>query len=206
VEYSFCCIYKLEMYPYLGKSTRFILFVLERIRATSLAVTTRILELIVLCWLSVYYVSETLVLTVTPSVFRRQKNLGGKVVLLTGGAGGVGQELALRLAKHKARVVIWDYNEKALEKVVEKIEAEGYKVHAYPVDVSDKKNVYKYAEIVKSDVGHVDVVINNAGVVCGQTFLDIPDYMIEKTFKVNILAHYWVSGKSPVIHTKPRQI
>lgn len=94
----------------------------------------------------------------------------------------------------------------ALEKVVEKIEAEGYKVHAYPVDVSDKKNVYKYAEIVKSDVGHVDIVINNAGVVCGQTFLDIPDYMIEKTFKVNILAHYWVSGKSPVIHTKPRQI
>jgi hypothetical protein len=96
---------------------RFILFVLEWTRATSLAVTTRILELIVLCWLSVYYVSETLVLTVTPSVFRRQKNLGGKVVLLTGGAGGVGQELALRLAKHKARVVIWDYNEKGTSQI-----------------------------------------------------------------------------------------
>lgn len=79
-----------------------------------------------------------------------------------------------------------------MEKIQEKIEAEGYKVQTYCVDISDKENVYKYAEIVKEDVGNVDVLINNAGVVCGQTFLELPDYMIEKTFKVNILSHYWV--------------
>ena len=75
----------------------------------------------------------------------------------------------------------------------EKIESQGHKVHTYPVDISDRANVYKYADIVKSDVGPVDIILNNAGIVCGQTFLEIPDHMIEKTFKVNILSHYWVS-------------
>lgn len=43
---------------------------------------------------------------------RTQRSLKGKVVLVTGGAGGVGQELAIRLARIKAKVVIWDVNEK----------------------------------------------------------------------------------------------
>lgn len=55
--------------------------------------------------------------------------------------------------------------------------------------------VYKYAEQIKQDVGDVDILINNAGIVCGQTFLDLPDYMIEKTYQVNILSHYWVRTK-----------
>ncbi|KAJ8929817.1 hypothetical protein NQ314_017414 [Rhamnusium bicolor] len=73
------------------------------------------------------------------------------------------------------------------------MEKEGHKVFAYPVDVTDRESVYKYANIVKADLGPVEVLINNAGIVCGQTLLDIPDYMIEKTYKVNILSHYWVS-------------
>ncbi|EFA08169.2 short-chain dehydrogenase/reductase family 16C member 6 [Tribolium castaneum] len=181
------------MHPYVRRTIRATLASLEWLRITTLRVTTRIIELIVLSWLSVYYIAEALILTFTPAFLRRQKTLRGKIVLVTGGAGGVGQELALRLARQKARVVIWDNNEKALEKVREKIESEGYKVHTYPVDVTDRENVYKYADIVKSDIGHIDVLINNAGIVCGQTFLEIPDYMIEKTFKVNILSHYWTT-------------
>ncbi|XP_044272348.1 short-chain dehydrogenase/reductase family 16C member 6 [Tribolium madens] len=181
------------MHPYLRRTVRVTSASLEWLRLTTLRATTRIIELIVLSWLSVYYIAEALILTFTPSFLRRMKTLRGKVVLVTGGAGGVGQELALRLARQKARVVIWDNNEKALEKVREKIECEGYKVHTYPVDITDRENVYKYATIVKTDIGPIDILINNAGVVCGQTFLEIPDYMIEKTFKVNILSHYWTT-------------
>lgn len=75
----------------------------------------------------------------------------------------------------------------------EKTKNKGYKVHTYLVDISDKENVYKYANIVKDEIGTVDILINNAGIVCGRTFLEIPDFMIEKTFKVNILSHFWVS-------------
>lgn len=52
--------------------------------------------------------------------------------------------------------------------------------------------VYKYAELIK-DTNFVEILINNAGILCGQTLLDIPDEMIEKTFQVNIVSHYWVS-------------
>lgn len=74
-----------------------------------------------------------------------------------------------------------------------KIEEEGHKAFTYTVDVTQREAVYKYADILKADLGPVDILINNAGIVCGQTLLEIPDYMIEKTYKVNILAHYWVT-------------
>lgn len=74
----------------------------------------------------------------------------------------------------------------------EKVKEEGFKVYTYPVDITNKELVYKYAAMVKEDVGVVDILINNAGIVCGNTFLEIPDHMIEKTFQVNVLSHYWV--------------
>ncbi|KAJ8979390.1 hypothetical protein NQ317_015819 [Molorchus minor] len=114
-------------------------------------------------------------------------------LLVTGGAGGVGQELVLRLAREGAKVVVWDLNEKALEKVKTRVEKEDYKVWTFPVDVTERGEVYKYAGIVKADIGPVDVLINNAGIVCGQTLLEIPDYMIEKTYGVNVLSHYWTT-------------
>ena len=53
--------------------------------------------------------------------------------------------------------------------------------------------VYKVGEEVRSMIGDVDILINNAGVVIGKGILDCPDDMIEKTFNVNLLAHFWVS-------------
>lgn len=83
-----------------------------------------------------------------------------------------------------------------MEKLKERVKAEGFEITTQPVDITDREIVYKYAKIIKEDVGPVDILINNAGIVCGQTLLDIPDYMIEKTFNVNILSHYWVSSYS----------
>lgn len=79
-----------------------------------------------------------------------------------------------------------------MESLKERIESDGFEAYTYVVDVADRHNVYKNAELVKSDIGPVDLLINNAGIVCGQTLLDIPDNMIEKTFQVNIMSHYWV--------------
>lgn len=75
----------------------------------------------------------------------------------------------------------------------DRVAAEGFKIYTYTVDVSDKQSIYKNAETVKEEVGSVEILINNAGIVCGQTLLELPDYMIEKTYKVNTLSCYWVS-------------
>lgn len=46
---------------------------------------------------------------------------------------------------------------------------------------------------VREEVGDVTILINNAGVVTGKSFLDIPDHMVEKSFLVNAISHFWVS-------------
>lgn len=86
--------------------------IMDWFRQFLIRVVTLIWEMIVISTLTVYYFTETFVLTLTPSFLRTEKSLKGKVVVITGGAGGVGQELALRLARNKARVVVWDINEK----------------------------------------------------------------------------------------------
>ena len=46
---------------------------------------------------------------------------------------------------------------------------------------------------VKSEVGDIDILINNAGIVTGKKLLNCPDHMIQKTMDVNVLCHFWVS-------------
>ena len=45
---------------------------------------------------------------------------------------------------------------------------------------------------VLKDVGDVNILVNNAGIVTGKKFLDCPDAMVEKTMAVNTMAHFWV--------------
>lgn len=59
------------------------------------------------------------------------------------------------------------------------------------MDVSDREAVYRTAHRVREEIGPVDILINNAGIVCCKTMLELPDKAIENTFAVNILAHYW---------------
>lgn len=74
-------------------------------------IVASIWELVVVGWLTFYYTTESTVKFLTPNFLRAQKSLKDKVVVVTGAAGGVGQELTLRLARIKAKVVAWDINE-----------------------------------------------------------------------------------------------
>ena len=59
---------------------------------------------------------------------------------------------------------------------------------------SDRENIYSMAERVRAEVGEVDILINNAGIVQGKRLLDSTDEVIIKTFQVNLFAHFWVSN------------
>ncbi|KAL4711531.1 hypothetical protein ACJJTC_000547 [Scirpophaga incertulas] len=141
--------------------------------------------------LSCYYILEALFWTLVPNAIRPMKNLRGDVVLVTGGAGGVGRQLAIKLARLGAKVVIWDISVEGLQKTCQDVTDEGFKIKSYVVDLADKSSVYFTAEKVKKEVGKVDVLINNAGTVFGDTLLELNDDAIETTYKVNILSHYW---------------
>lgn len=60
------------------------------------------------------------------------------------------------------------------------------------MDISNREAVYEAAKRVRDEIGAVDILVNNAGIVACKTFWDLPDKVIESTFAVNILAHYWV--------------
>lgn len=120
-------------------------------------------------------------------------SLSGATLLVTGGGSGLGRQIALGAAARGARVVAWDLSPERGEAVTGEITAAGGDGRFFRVDVSDKEAVRKAAEETLHDVGPVDVIINNAGVVSGHYVLEGSEDAIEKTFAVNVLALYWVT-------------
>lgn len=121
-------------------------------------------------------------------------SLRGTHVLITGGASGIGRLMALGAARRGAsHVVIWDMNLQAAKSVVAEIKALGTDASAQKVDVSSKAAVSQAAQVTLEKIGHLDVLINNAGVVSGKSFLDLSEKDITTTYGVNTLALYWTT-------------
>lgn len=80
----------------------------------------------------------------------------------------------------------------AINKTVEELQAEGISCKGYVVDISKRENVFEAAKQLKQEFGGVDILINNAGIVCCKPLWDLPEKVIENTYNVNILSHYWV--------------
>lgn len=124
----------------------------------------------------------------------RTKPIDGELVLITGSGGGLGRLFAQEFTKHGAEVVLWDIDGSSNEQTAKLVREMGGKAHTYTVDVTNREDVYRKAETVREDLGRdVTMLVNNAGVVAGETMLDCPDELIEKTMKVNCHALFWVS-------------
>jgi len=119
------------------------------------------------------------------------KSVKGKIVLITGGALGMGRELARMFAKDGARIVLWDLRQSDLDKTAEEIKQLGAEVHTYVCDVTNRQLVYDTAAKVKKEVGIVDILDNNAGVVFAGMFFEVPDDKLQKTMEVNVNGPMW---------------
>lgn len=95
------------------------------------------------------------------------KNFKDKVVVITGTGSGMGKEMALSLSKQGARLAINDINEKELNNTTILCKENGAEVMAVAFDVSKMDEWQSFREKVISTYGHVDVVINNAGIALG---------------------------------------
>lgn len=118
------------------------------------------------------------------------KSVEGKIVLVTGAAMGLGKLFATTAVKEQAaHVVLWDVNESALKDTAAELEAEGGTVSTYVVDVSSAEAVATAADAVRSEVGDVHVLINNAGIVRGNGyFWENQTRDIEQTMLINSIA------------------
>uniref|UniRef100_H2ZH90 Epidermal retinol dehydrogenase 2 n=1 Tax=Ciona savignyi TaxID=51511 RepID=H2ZH90_CIOSA len=139
---------------------------------------------------ALYYCIEAMVLCIIrPS----RKVVRGQTVLVTGAGSGIGQRLAVSFAKLGCQIVGLDISEAGMKETAKLIRELDTKVafHPYKCDLSDRLNVNEVGDKVKSDVGDVDILINNAGIVTGKEILDCPDKMMVKTMEVNTMAHFW---------------
>ena len=128
------------------------------------------------------------------------KSVRGKNVLITGAAMGMGRLFAERaIAEEAARVVLWDLQEDRLNQTLAELDGPAAAHHValsgFVVDVSDIEDVRVSAEAVRADIGHVDVLINNAGVVRGNSYFWESDSTRDTklTVDVNTLAPMYVA-------------
>jgi all-trans-retinol dehydrogenase (NAD+) len=115
------------------------------------------------------------------------RTLRKKRVLITGGAQGMGREMALAFADEGAQIALADINQEKLEKTREEVQSRGVPCRAFGMDVTDERSILKARDDIKRDIGSVDVLVNNAGVVFGGPFLDTPLEKHFATYRVNIL-------------------
>lgn len=123
----------------------------------------------------------------------RLKSVEGELCLITGAGGALGRLFALEFAKEGARLVLWDCNTDANEETAALAREQGAQVHAYTVDLSQRQSIYDTAERVSREVGHVSILVNNAGVVAGRRLLECPDELLERTLLVNCHALFWMT-------------
>ncbi len=108
-----------------------------------------------------------------------------KKILITGGAQGMGRLFAEKSIQEGAQVILWDINETTLQKTAEDLRSKGGKVSTYVVDVSSANAIHQAAERVRQDIGDIDILFNNAGIVVGKNFIDHTATDIEKTLAIN---------------------
>lgn len=131
-------------------------------------------------------------------------DLTGKVALVTGGAQGLGEAICRVLAASGVTVIVADIREDIAEKVVSEISSEGGKAAALRLDVTDEAQILSSIDQVIADHGHLDILINNAGIDVTVSIeeLDVKDW--DRIVAVNLRAPFILS-KAVIPHMKQRQ-
>ncbi|MDR1181048.1 MAG: SDR family oxidoreductase [Bacteroidales bacterium] len=131
----------------------------------------------------------------------------GKKVLITGGASGIGKTMGRLALSRQAELVIWDIDQVKINATIAEFSTKG-NVSAYCVDVSSPEQVKIFADKVKKEIGQIDILINNAGIVRGKFFNEHNHDDITKTMFVNTLAPMYITLEflPEMIHRKSGHI
>ena len=110
-----------------------------------------------------------------------------KVALVTGASRGIGKACAIRLSKDGYAVVInYSHSEEQAQKVLDEIVAAGGTAITYKADVSDLNQVKQMVKDVSKELGGIDVLVNNAGIVRDEYLLMLNKDTLDTCMDLNV--------------------
>ncbi|MEW6186449.1 MAG: glucose 1-dehydrogenase [Thermodesulfobacteriota bacterium] len=125
-----------------------------------------------------------------------KRTLEGKVIVITGGGTGLGRSMAFRLAEEGANIVVAARRLAPLEETVDGVRQRGSQALAVPTDVTDPTQVKALIEKTLAEMGRIDILINNAGIVRGErpkALWDISDEEWHTGIEVNLCSAFYCS-------------
>lgn len=112
-----------------------------------------------------------------------------KLILVTGGANGIGKALCEKFAAQEAaKIIVADLDFENAERVAESINGK-----AFRLDVADEANCKTVVEEVLSEFGRIDLVCSNAGIGGAEGGLEVSNDVWQKIYEVNVLSHLYLS-------------
>ena len=112
--------------------------------------------------------------------------LKDQVAIITGGARGIGREIALRFAREGADLALFDVNAEALEQTAKELQALGRRAEGVVVDVTDAAQIESGVAKVLDKLGRIDILINNAGITKDGLLIRMDDAQWDRVLNINL--------------------
>lgn len=116
----------------------------------------------------------------------RNRQLEGKVAVVTGGSRGIGRAVARALAQDGATVMVCSRNIESNRDTAEFIKSEGGSAYPYQVDVTSADSVAAFVKEVLEEFGRIDILVNNAGVTADNLLLRLKEADWDKVINTNL--------------------
>jgi NAD(P)-dependent dehydrogenase (short-subunit alcohol dehydrogenase family) len=122
-----------------------------------------------------------------------QLDLSGRVALVTGASSGLGEQFAKTLARAGAAVVLASRRTDRLMALRAHIEAEGGDAHVVALDVTDRASIKAAVAHAETEVGGIDILVNNSGVSTTQRLQDVTEEDYDFIFNTNTRGSFFVA-------------
>lgn len=119
--------------------------------------------------------------------------LAGKTAIITGAGKGIGRATALALAKEGVHLGLMARTEADLQNVADEVKQAGVQAYIATADVASNEQVNQAVDQLKSDLGAIDILINNAGIAKFGGFLELEVAEWEQIIQVNLMGMYYVT-------------
>jgi len=115
-----------------------------------------------------------------------ESRLSGKLAIITGAGRGIGQAVALRLAREGADIVVADINRETAEETARDVHALGRRAQAQPMNVACVAEIQTMVDRTVADFGRIDILVNAAGIAQTTPFLDLTEQEWDRVLDVNL--------------------